>query len=100
MAGKPFQLVFFYVNEQMSQGIGLSSAKFLLRQGKTVKLRSILSKFIVLGEFRVACCRTGIAFHYVLVFVAIWHLRWKPENLASVNIYFAKKHTHFLKTST
>jgi len=27
----------FYVNEQMSQGIGISFARFLLRQRKTVK---------------------------------------------------------------
>lgn len=78
----------------MSQGIGLSFAKFLLRQGETVKLRSILSKFIVLGEFRVACCRTGIAFRYVFVFVEIGHLRWKTQSFASVNIHFTKNHTH------
>lgn len=75
MAGIPLQLVsfffFFHVNEQISQGTGVSFAKFPLRQTKTVKLRSILSKFIVLGELRVACCRTGIAFHYVFVFVEI-----------------------------
>lgn len=67
----------------MSPGTELSFSKFLLRQGNSEAVNSIvssiLSKLIILGEFIVACYRAGVAFHHLFVFaitgtVEIWDL--------------------------
>lgn len=67
-----FFFFFFYVNEQMSLRTGLSFAEFCWRHGnsETVSsiVRRILSKLIILGEFRVPCSRTGVAFHHIFIF--------------------------------
>lgn len=66
-------LCFFSVNEQMSLRTGLSFAEFCWRHGNSETVSSIvsriLSKLIILREFRVACSRTGVAFHHVFIFV-------------------------------
>lgn len=96
LAGKPFQIgqigvmflfiylfIYLNVNRQMSPGTEISFSKFLLRQGNSEAVNSIvssiLSKLIILGEFIVACYRAGVAFHHLFIFaitgtVEIWDL--------------------------